>query len=85
MTPENADRTMFDPLRALATPAPDAARAARVRVRCRAQLSRDRARSERLAEVTRASRQVVASVALGLLCAACLADMIGIAIRTLTV
>jgi hypothetical protein len=85
MTPDNADHLMFDPLRAFPTPAPDPARAARVRARCCAQLSRDHARSERLAQATAVSRQVVGSLAVALLCAACLADMIGIAIRTLTV
>jgi hypothetical protein len=85
MTPENMDRTIFDPLRALAAPAPDPARAARVRARCCSELSRHRARAERLAQMTSVSRQVVASLVVALLCAACLADMISIAIRTLTV
>jgi len=37
-----------------------------------------------MASISSVSRQLVASLAVALLCAACLADMIGIAIRTLT-
>ena len=85
MTPADVDHRMLDRLAALSSPAPDSARAARVRARCCAQLARDRRRSERLASVTSATRQVVTPLAVALLCAAGLADMIGIAIRTLTV
>ena len=84
MTPADADHRMLDRLAALSSPAPDSARAARVRARCCAQLARDRLRAERLASVASVTRPLVASLAVALLCAACLADMISIAIRTLT-
>ena len=85
MTSADADHRMFDRLAAWSLPAPDPARAARVRARCCAQLARDRLRAERLASVASVTRPLVASLAVALLCAACLADMISIAIRTLTV
>ena len=85
MTPADAEQRMLDRLTALSALPPDPARAARVRARCCAQLDRDRRRSERLASVTSVAGQLVAPVAVALLCAACLADMIGIVIRTLTV
>ena len=85
MTSADADHRRFDRLAALSSPAPDPVRAARVRSRCCAQLARDRLRAERLAAVASVTRPLVASLAVALLCAACLADMISIAIRTLTV
>ena len=85
MTSADVDQRTLDRLTALSSAVPDPARSARVRARCYAQLNRDRRRSERLASVASASRQLVAPAAVALLCAACLADMIGIVIRTLTV
>ena len=84
MTPADADLRMLDRLMALSPSTPDPLRATRVRARCCVQLERNRRRSERLRSVTSITSQLVASWAVALLCAACLADMIGIVIRTLT-
>ena len=78
------DEQMLERLAALSSPLPDPVRAARVRAHCCAELARRRRRSERMTAFARLSRQVIAPAGVAALCAACLADMIGIAVRTLT-
>jgi hypothetical protein len=85
MTPVQPADRLLSQLGALPSPQPDLERAARVRARCCAQLARGKRRSERLAATRRFAHHVVAPVIVAALCAAYLADMIGIAIRTLTV
>ena len=78
------DEQMLEGLAALSSPLPDPARAARVRARCCAELARSRRRSERMTALARLSRHVIAPAVVAAVCAACLADMIGTAVRMLT-
>lgn len=82
MTP--VDDQLLERLAALPSPLPDPARAARVRAHCCAELARSQQRDEQITALARVSRQMIAPAVAAALCAACLADMVDIAVRTLT-
>jgi hypothetical protein len=82
MTP--VDEQLLERLTALSSPLPDAARAARVRARCCAELARSQRRQKQMTRFARVSRRVIAPAVVAAVCAACLADMVDIAVRTLT-
>jgi hypothetical protein len=82
MTP--VDEQLLERLAALSSPLPDAARAARVRARCCAELARSQRRAKQMTAFARVSRRVIAPAVVAAMCAACLADMVDIAVRTLT-
>ena len=64
--------------------APTAARAERVRARCRARLERDRRRSRRLAAISRFGRHVVAPAIIAGLFLVYAVDLLSITLRPFT-
>ena len=71
MTPDDLDTSTLSCLESLSRVAPDAARAERTRLHCRARLLRRQRRRHRAASTARFARRVLTAVAVGGFCAFC--------------